>query len=276
MSRPTAAGSKLASKTNSALPSHRGVYIEVGYKGATEVINDLSQRFLAEQAKFREINRGVKYQDKAERNADPSINVIGFMLSKMAESNEYMEQLIQQMLDEADIPEKDAEGETMLVFQDSKGQVWELIKREDFQNFDELLETAEDEETAALYSENLIKLQGDSQMDLQNHSKTPVKSLLVAQRSHLHSFEEESSDYDSQEASDEEIGSNDYDQYEYERKKESTKAAKASQSRPDSRRYQGKAKIKKKQIDDGIKVRRVTDETGHERNIRMLDPETDS
>ena len=34
--------SKLASKTNSALPSHRGVYIEVGFKGATEVINDAS------------------------------------------------------------------------------------------------------------------------------------------------------------------------------------------------------------------------------------------
>ena len=42
MSKPTAVGSKLASKTNSALPSHRGVYIEVGFKGATEVINDLS------------------------------------------------------------------------------------------------------------------------------------------------------------------------------------------------------------------------------------------
>ena len=91
MSRQTAAGSKLASKTNSALPSHRGVYIEVGFKGATEVINDLSQRFLTEASKFKELNRGVKYQDKAERNPDPSINVIGFMLSKMAESNEYME-----------------------------------------------------------------------------------------------------------------------------------------------------------------------------------------
>lgn len=38
----TAMASKLASKTNSALPSHRGVYIEVGSKGATEVINDIS------------------------------------------------------------------------------------------------------------------------------------------------------------------------------------------------------------------------------------------
>ena len=91
MSRQTTAGSKLASKTNSALPSHRGVYIEVGFKGATEVINDLSQRFLTEASKFKELNRGVKYQDKAERNPDPSINVLGFMLSKMAESNEYME-----------------------------------------------------------------------------------------------------------------------------------------------------------------------------------------
>ena len=61
------------------------------------------------------------------------------------------------MLDETDIQEKDTEDETMLVFQDSKGQVWELIKRDDFQNFDELLETAEDEE-AALYSDNLIKM----------------------------------------------------------------------------------------------------------------------
>ena len=60
----------------------------------------------------------------------------------------------------------------MLVFQDSKGQVWELIKRDDFQNFDELLETAEDEE-AALYSDNLIKMQNDT-------SHTPIKTLLAA------------------------------------------------------------------------------------------------
>ena len=67
------------------------------------------------------------------------------------------------MLDEADIPEKDAEDDTMIVFQDKKGQIWELIKRDDFENFDELLETAEDEESAALYSDNLIKLQGENQ-----------------------------------------------------------------------------------------------------------------
>ena len=127
------------------------------------------------------------------------------------------------MLDEADIPEKDAEDDTMIVFQDKKGQVWELIKRDDFENFDELLETAEDEETAALYSDNLIKLQGENQKH-KSTSQTPVKNILAAQHSHLHSFEEESSDYDSQEGSDDEIGSNDYDQYEYERKKESSKA----------------------------------------------------
>ena len=95
MSKPTAIGSKLASKTNSALPSHRGVYIEVGFKGATEVINDLSQRFLVEQAKFRDANRSAFVNERAEKNHDPGVNVIGFMLAKMAESNEYTEQLIQ-------------------------------------------------------------------------------------------------------------------------------------------------------------------------------------
>ena len=91
MSKPTAVGSKLASKTNSALPSHRGVYIEVGFKGATEVINDLSQRFLVEQAKFRDANRSAFLNERTEKNHDPGVNVIGFMLSKMAESNEYTE-----------------------------------------------------------------------------------------------------------------------------------------------------------------------------------------
>ena len=45
----------------------------------------------------------------------------------------------------------------MIVFQDSKGQVWQLLKRDDFENFDELIETAEDEEAAGVYS-NKIKL----------------------------------------------------------------------------------------------------------------------
>ena len=44
------------------------------------------------------------------------------------------------MLDEADMPEKDAEDDTMIVFQDKKGQVWELIKRDDFENFDQIIE----------------------------------------------------------------------------------------------------------------------------------------
>ena len=63
------------------------------------------------------------------------------------------------MLDEVDKPEKEEEEEAMIVFQDSKGQVWQLLKRDDFENFDELIETAEDEETAAIYSNKLIQLE---------------------------------------------------------------------------------------------------------------------
>ena len=82
--------SKFPSKTNSALPSHRGVYIEVGFKGATEVINDISQRFLTEQARFKEDHK-FGNSGKARKNDDPNVNVIGFMLTKMSESNEYVE-----------------------------------------------------------------------------------------------------------------------------------------------------------------------------------------
>ena len=80
------------------------MYIELGSKGATEVINDISQRFLTEQARFKETqaNKYGKADGKLGKDVDPSVNVIGFMLTKMAESNEYVEQLIQSMLDEVD------------------------------------------------------------------------------------------------------------------------------------------------------------------------------
>ena len=64
------------------------------------------------------------------------------------------------MLDEVDKPsEKEEEEEAMIVFQDSKGQVWQLIKRDDFENFNELIETAEDEEAAGIYSDKIIRLE---------------------------------------------------------------------------------------------------------------------
>jgi len=87
--------SALHSKTNSAFPSHRGVYIEVGFKGATEVINDISQKFLAEQARFKEVHSPNKHESKSVKNGNPNVNVIGFMLTKMGDSNEYVEQIIQ-------------------------------------------------------------------------------------------------------------------------------------------------------------------------------------
>lgn len=83
-----------ASRTNSAFPSHRGVYIEFGYKGATEVINDISQKFLAEQARFKDQNNVQKAGANQAKNGQPNVNVIGFMLTKMGESNEYVEQII--------------------------------------------------------------------------------------------------------------------------------------------------------------------------------------
>ena len=85
------------------------------------------------------------------------------------------------MLDEADKPGKEEEEDAMIVFQDSKGQVWELIKRDDFENFNELIETAEDEEAAGIYSKKLIK---DKEVS------SPVKAGTNI-HSHLHSFEEE-------------------------------------------------------------------------------------
>ena len=62
------------------------------------------------------------------------------------------------------------------------------MKRDDFENFDELIETAEDEEAAGVYS-NKIKL-----LDAEDKR---VASPGPDLHSHLHSFEEEVSYYDS-------------------------------------------------------------------------------
>ena len=65
------------------------------------------------------------------------------------------------MLDEVDtqntggVDGDDEKDDALLVFQDSKGQVWQLIKRDDFENFDELIETAEDEEMAGVFSDKI-------------------------------------------------------------------------------------------------------------------------
>jgi len=59
------------------------------------------------------------------------------------------------MLDEVDSKETDEKEDALLVFQDSKGQVWQLLKRDDFENFDELIDTAEDEEAAGIFSDKI-------------------------------------------------------------------------------------------------------------------------
>ena len=66
-----------------------------------------------------------------------------------------MDELIQDMLDSAadtgsdedGDKESDGESQTMLVFKDLKGQIWQLVRRDDLKSFDELVEM-EDEDDA--------------------------------------------------------------------------------------------------------------------------------
>lgn len=78
------------------------------------------------------------------------------------------------------------------------------MKRDDFENFDELIETAEDEEMAGVFSDK-IKLLEDKELPSASKAGPDLHS-------HLHSFEEEESYYDSQDDNNEaNIGSNDYE-----------------------------------------------------------------
>ena len=117
------------------------------------------------------------------------------------------------------------------------------------------METAEDEEAAGIYSKKLIK---DKEIASPAKGGTNIHS-------HLHSFEEEQSYYDSQD-DDEEVGSNDYDQYEYERKQESSykRAPPGRAGQKDRYSNQGgvKQKLTNKEIEDahGIKMQAIKDE----------------
>ena len=51
--------------------------------------------------------------------------------------------------DEDGDKESDGESQTMLVFKDLKGQIWQLVRRDDLKSFDELVEM-EDEDDAQM------------------------------------------------------------------------------------------------------------------------------
>ena len=67
------------------------------------------------------------------------------------------------------------------------------MKRDDFENFDELIETAEDEDAAGVYSSKIKLFDGEDKRVASPGQNQGGPDL----HSHLHSFEEEASYYDS-------------------------------------------------------------------------------
>jgi len=61
-------------------------------------------------------------------------------MQNVTESDLFLQESIQSMLDECE------NSNHLIVFQDTKGKVWQLLKRDDFQSFDEMLNTEEDDD----------------------------------------------------------------------------------------------------------------------------------
>ena len=194
------------SQQNSARPSHRGVLIGIGGQSTTTVAGDstsatqhkrvptltLQSESLFKQAglsKFNTRNHSragsvdfnsiaapskLHAQDSIDHGG-VSIQVLSQMFRQSAGDDNFMQEYMQVMLDE--IEQTDS---NMVVFKDMRGTVWQIVRRKDVQNFDEMLtaDDAESNDDIFDYQEN-AGLEIGSHLISKSHGRMPSSSKIL-------------------------------------------------------------------------------------------------